>query len=112
MIIKAYHSNGAPDLRRWQVQCDICPTRRLLLGSEAWFIPKNPAMFMYCPACADYYAMSLIREGLSCAGCGNPDLKYKRVGQHSGPNTQDAACEHCGSYLNPYTGWHLIQPPF
>ena len=112
MIIKAYHPNGSPDLRRWQVQCDLCPARGPLIGSETWFIPKNPEMFIYCPGCADYFAMSLISVGLGCLGCGNPDLKIKRVGQHPGPHTQDAACEHCGSYFNPYTGWHFIDPPF
>lgn len=102
MIIKVYHPNGAPDMRRWEVQCDHCPVREPLMGSEHWFIPMNPHMPMYCPACADYQAMFLIDTGLCCPACTNPTLTLAPA-----PNgTYFAACPRCGSYLTPDTGWH------
>jgi ribosomal protein S27E len=109
VIHKAFHLNGAPDLRRWVVQCDLCGKRHLLIGSKAWLVPANPDMHEYCPDCVDKWAVYLIWQAIACPACGNADLTFWPEAPAESEPAFLIWCPDCGAYLEPVTGWHI--PP-
>jgi hypothetical protein len=65
VIRKEYKPNGAPDLRRWIVECDGCRARCYVLGSGKWFVPAPEAMPDYCPFCLAIIAAYLIERAFT-----------------------------------------------
>ena len=65
MIHRHYRPNGAPDLRRWWINCDGCGKHRLLYRAKGWLIPEELAMCTYCPLCLAVIAAYLIENAFA-----------------------------------------------
>lgn len=62
MIHKKYKADGAPDLRKWVIECNRCGARHILHDVANWLVPTFPDMPDYCPSCEQAIARDLIRS--------------------------------------------------
>jgi phage terminase large subunit GpA-like protein len=65
VIHKKYKADGAPDLRRWVIECNRCGARHILHDVAGWLVPTFPEMPDYCPGCEQAIARDLIRSAIS-----------------------------------------------
>jgi hypothetical protein len=61
VIHKKYKADGAPDLRKWVIECNRCGAEHILHDVADWLVPTFPEMPDYCPGCEQAIARDLIR---------------------------------------------------
>jgi hypothetical protein len=64
VIHKKYKADGAPDLRRWVIECNRCGAQHILHDVANWLVPTVSEMPDYCPGCEQAIARDLIYSAI------------------------------------------------
>jgi hypothetical protein len=66
VIHKKYKADGAPDLRKWVIECNRCGAQHILDDVADWLVPTFEEMPDYCPGCEQAIARDLVCSATRC----------------------------------------------